>query len=335
MPPTPPPRQPAPETAEDWTTRRLLAWMGDRFRERHLDSPRLSAEMLLSHVLDCERLTLYTDADRPASQPERDRLRELVGRALRHEPIQYLVGEAWFFGLPLRVTPAVLIPRPSTESLVEAVLQWLRPEEVHHGEHGEHGDEEEGVCLAPKRSGGDSETEAPPPKRLHIADIGTGSGAIAVAIARNKPEARLVATDISPQALSLARENAERHGVADRVEFREGDLFAPFAADERFDLIVSNPPYIPDHEWDAVPPNVREHEPTLALRAGAAGLDVIEPLLRSAPAHLKPGGLLLIEHAAAHAAEVRQLAEATGQLVRVKTLADLEGHPRLLYAERT
>ncbi|MCB1940290.1 MAG: peptide chain release factor N(5)-glutamine methyltransferase, partial [Rhodocyclaceae bacterium] len=196
--------------------------------------PRLSAEMLLSHVFACQRMHLYTQADRPASPAERDQLRDLVARALKHEPVQYLVNEAWFFSLQLKSDRRALIPRPSTETIVETILQHARTRHA----------------------------DTP----LRIADICTGSGCIAISLARNLPTAQLIATDISPDALALARENAERHAVADRIEFHKGDLLAPLAAHHTtYDYIASNPPYIPDHEWDAVEPNVKDYEPTIAL----------------------------------------------------------------------
>jgi len=178
-----------------WTTRQLLDWMTRSFESNSLDSPRLCAELLLSHVIGCERLRLYMDADRPATPLERESLRKLVSRALRHEPVQYLVGEAWFFSLPFHVDHRVLIPRPSSETIVEHVLQQIRAEPT----------------LAPGGS-------------MTIADVGTGSGSLAVALAKNLPGARVVATDISSEALEVAHDNACRHHVEDRIECACGDL---------------------------------------------------------------------------------------------------------------
>ena len=180
-----------------WTTRALLTWMGDAFTKKGLDSPRLMGEMLMSHVLKCDRLKLYMDADRPASADERESLRVLVGRALKHEPVQYLVGEAWFFGLPLRVTPEVLIPRPCTETIIEQVLGHCRAEPGFGGKTGE---------------------------GVRFADLCTGSGCIAIALAKNLPQATGIATDISEAALAVAKANAEKHKVAERLEFVHGDL---------------------------------------------------------------------------------------------------------------
>ncbi len=290
---------PAPDR---WTTRSLLDWMTGAFRGRGLDSPRLLAEMLLAHVLGCDRLRLYTDADRPASDPERDALRGLVSRALRHEPVQYLVGEAWFDSLPLAVDPRVLIPRPSTATLVEALVDHLR------------------------RAGSAD--------RPRFADIGTGSGAVAVSALKRVPAATALATDISPDALEVARTNAERHGVADRLTLRHGDLLEPLDGEAPLDAIASNPPYIPDHEWPAVEPNVKDHEPHLALRAGPDGLRFVGPLIERAPALLAPGGLLAIEIAAATAGAVLVAARAHTLLGGPRVLEDWEGHPRVLVATR-
>lgn len=288
-------------STESWTTRRLLGWIAETFEQRGLDSHRLCAEILVSHVIGCERLKLYMEPDRPASPEERGTLRDLVKRALAHEPIQYLTGEAWFFGLKLKADRRALIPRPGTETIVEHVLQAERSRE---GE-----------------------------EQVRIADVCTGSGCIAVALAKHLPGAHVTATDISADALALAAENAEAVGVSDRIEFSEGDLLGPISSDGPFDWIVSNPPYIPDHEWGAVEPNVKDHEPGLALRGGADGLDLVGPLIDGASALLKPGGVLLVEIASCTAGECVALAEAAGY-AGVRILKDHEGLERVLVAER-
>lgn len=287
--------------------------MGEAFARKGLDSPRLQAEMLLAHVIGCDRLRLYTDPDRPASPLERQALRELVTRALEHEPIQYLVGEAWFFGLPFAVDRRVLIPRPSTETIVEQVLQHARTTPGFGGRTGD------GVLLA---------------------DVCTGSGCIAIAILKNLREARAIGTDLSPDALAVARQNAVRHGVSDRLDLLAGDLLSPlreFPATRSagtLHYLVSNPPYIPDHEWDAVEPNVKDHEPTQALRAGPDGLRYIRPILEEGPAMLRPGGLLLIESAASTAEQVRLMASQHPALEEPVVLRDFEDLPRVIMARR-
>jgi len=301
-----------PTPATDlWTTRKLLAWMSEAFTRNQLDSPRLFAELLMAHVVGCDRLKLYMDADREATPLERTTLRELVARALKHEPVQYLVGEAWFFGLPLHVDPRVLVPRPSTETIIEQVLQHTRAEPGFGGKTGE------GVCFA---------------------DVCTGSGCIAVSLLKNLPEARGLATDISPGALEVAAKNAKRHGVADRLEFLPGNLLEPLLdhpAGRGLHFLIANPPYIPDAEWDAVPPNVKDHEPHTSLRGGATGLDFVRPIVEHAVERLRPGGLLLVEIAAATAPAVLDLAKSQPLLEAARIDKDFEGLPRVLVARRT
>ena len=287
---------------EVWTTRRLLGWMVPHFEAKGVDSARIVAEMLLAHVLECERMRLYMEVDRPASSEERDALRQLVARASNHEPVQYLVGEGWFYGRPFHVDPSTLIPRPCTETLVDAVLHWHR---------------ERASDSAPL-----------------IFDIGTGTGCIVIALALQIPEARLIGTDMSEAALTLARRNANRHEVADRIELRPGSGLEPLGG-RGADAIVSNPPYIPDHEWDEVAPNVKLFEPASALRGGPDGLEVIRPLIDEAPALLAPGGLLAIEIAACERDEVIQLAERTGELRDIDVLRDHEDLDRVLIAIRS
>lgn len=302
---------------QTWTTRTLLSWMTEAFTKATLDSPRLMAEMLLSHALGVGRLDLYTGADRPASEEERTRLRALVARALRHEPVQYLTGEAWFFSLAFKADRRALIPRPSTETIVETVLQDARR-------------------RFPVTTDAPNPAAAGAPA-LRIADVCTGSGVIAISLLKNLPNARCVATDISPDALALARENAARHGVSDRVDFREGDLLAPLGrpGEPGFDYICSNPPYIPDEEWPAVAPNVKGHEPEIALRGGAGGLRLVAPLLERAPALLNPGGVLLIEIAMSSADAALALARANELLADARILDDADGLPRVVVARRT
>lgn len=290
--------------AETWTTRRLLHWTTEFFTRKSLDSPRLCAELLLAHVIGCERMRLYMETERPAAPEELKTLRGLVERAGRHEPVQYLLGEAWFYTRPFAVTPAVLIPRPATERIVEEVLQTAR-------------------------AGAQQETA------MTVIDIGTGSGILAVTLAAVLPAARIIATDICAEALAVARGNAARHGVTDRIEFVEGSLLEPLADRRppvRADVLVSNPPYISDSEWDDVAPNVRDYEPALALRAGADGLDILRPLIAEAHHFIRPGGRLLLEIAASQEAAVNSLAAVNPALSSVRVLKDYEDLPRVLSA---
>jgi len=294
-----------------WTTRRLLAWVADAFTKRNLDSPKLSAEILISHVLGgVDRLKLYTDPDREATKAELDTLRNLVGRALKDEPVQYLTGQAWFFGLPLSVDKRVLVPRPCTEMMVETVLQRSRPAAETGGAAG--------------RASGEG---------LRILDLCTGSGCIAIALARNLKGAQIVATDVSTDALTVARANAGRHNVA--IDFRQGDLFAALTAADRnsFDFILSNPPYIPDSEWEEVPANVKNHEPTLALRAGADGMTLVTPIIKQAPDWLKPQtGILMVETAASTTQQALKVAEEADRYADGQVLKDHEALDRFLLA---
>ncbi|MEM8782425.1 MAG: peptide chain release factor N(5)-glutamine methyltransferase [Planctomycetota bacterium] len=281
-----------------WTTRRLLHWTTQHFEKHQLDAPRVRAEMLLGHVIGTERLRLYMDPDRPASPAERDTLRDLVRRATNHEPVDYLVGHATFFAQEFAVSPAVLVPRPSTETLVEHALQTLR-------------------------------TSTPGP--LRFADVGTGSGAIAVTLLKHLPDAAAIATDLSEDALAVAEQNGQAHGVLDRLELRHGNGLEPLLSrgEPPLDALVSNPPYIPDHEWPDVPPDVKNHEPVLALRGGIDGLDVLRPLIAGAREVVKPGGLIAFEFAADHAENAKKLARDAGWS-DLDILPDHERLPRVL-----
>jgi release factor glutamine methyltransferase len=304
-------RQPA---SKPWTTRTLLAWMSEAFKAKGLDAPQLQARVLLAHILGCEELRLFMDPDRPATDLERHRLRELVGRALKDEPIQYLVGEWRFFGLPFHVDKRVLIPRPATETIVEHVLQHARVEPGFGAGTGE------GVLIA---------------------DVCTGSGCIAVALLKNLPGARAVASDLSPDALDVARQNATRHGVADRLDLLQGNLLDPIRDHPAsrgvgsLHYLVSNPPYIPDHEWDAVPANVKGYEPPLALRGGPDGMDQVRPLIAEGPDLIRPGGLILIEVADSTAAAALELLKARDGIDDARILSDVEGLPRVIVGRRT
>jgi release factor glutamine methyltransferase len=325
---------------ESWTVRRLLAFIRGRLEARGVDSPRICAEILLCHVLDCDRLRLYMEADRVATDAERARLRDLVARASRHEPVQYLVGSWPFRGRTFEVSPATLIPRPSSEGVVEAALAWLR--------------------------------EQPGEAPVRMADVGTGSGNLAISIvAETRDRARRAAglrgcaplldaapsvgreeagalpepirccaTDIAPAAVELARRNVARQGLAAAIELLEGSLLAPLerwtvgAARGELDLVVSNPPYVSDREWDELEPNVRDYEPALALRGGREGLDVVRPLVVQAAEWLRPGGLLVVEIGHAQRDAVLQLVADRALWRSAKVRKDHEDFWRVLVAER-
>lgn len=286
---------------QPWTTQRLLQWTTRYFEKQEIDHPRLAAEMLLGHVLGVDRLKLYMEPQRPASEVERAAMRQLVERAARHEPVDYLVGWAPFFSMQLEVTPAVLIPRPSTEALLEHVIQHAK-----------------------RTPGFGSPT---------IADVGTGSGAIAVAAAKHIPHSRVIACDVSEQALAVAQENAKKYGVADRIDFRCGDLLEPLGS-ERVHYLVSNPPYISDAEWEQVEANVKDYEPVSALRGGADGLKFLRPLIERGASLLDEPGQLVLEIAASQKQAVLELASKNPALAHAHVLADHERLPRVLVADR-
>lgn len=312
---------------DEWDTKRLLTWIADAFTKKGLESPRMQAEMLVAHVLGCQRLELYTKFERPASPLERQTLRDLVARALKDEPIDYLIGERWFFGLPFHVSSAVLVPRPSTETIVEQVLLHCRAAHGGGGAPGSKGRTGEGIRLA---------------------DIGTGSGCITVALLKNLPRATAIATDVSGEALEVASKNAARHGVADRIEFLQGDLLAPLmdhpagrGGGAPLDYLLSNPPYIPDHEWAEVPGNVKNYEPESALRGGADGLQYLRTLLNDGPELLRPSeegvpGVLMLETAASTAERLKLMARAHPKLEpdSCRVVEDGDGLPRVVVAVR-
>lgn len=252
----------SPSSADrTWTVLELLRWTTDYFSRVGIDSARLDAEVLLAHALDCDRMRLYLDYEKPVLAEERDRFRALVKRrAQERVPVSLLLGKREFWSLELKVTSDVLTPRPETETLVEAGLSKI-----------------------------------PDPKSsARILDIGTGSGAIALSLAKERPQAQVTATDFSKAALQIAAENADHLQVGERIRFLEGDLFEPVDS-ERFDLIVSNPPYVARADAGSLPPELA-HEPEMALFAGQDGLEVIERLVAQARGHLSPGGWLFIEH---------------------------------------
>ena len=290
---------------EVWTVKSLLEWTGGFFARKGIDAPRLSAEMLLAHVLALPRIQLYVRHDRELSGDELARFRGLVKRAGEQEPVQYLTGVAHFYSLEFAVTPAVLIPRPDTETLVESALRFVK--------------------LA-----GDTGTQQP----LRGLDLCTGSGCVAAALAKNLPHAQLVAADVSAEAAAVATTNIDKLGLAERVDVRVGDLFAPVAGEPPFDLVTANPPYIPTGDLAALDRNVRDYEPRLALDGGADGLDLHRRILAEAPGHLSVGGRLLVEMQHDQGARLRGAAEAVGAYVDVQTLRDLEGRERVLYARQ-
>lgn len=274
-------------TEAPWTPLRLIGWTQGYFAKGGVDAPRLTAELLLAQALGCDRVRLYLDFDKPVAPAELAAFRELVRRRAAGEPTAWLTGRREFMGHAFQVTPDVLVPRPETELLVEAALPLLP---------------EDGAAL----------------------ELGTGSGCIAVSLSLARPRARVVATDLSPAALAVARANAEALGAA--VELREGDLDAPVPAGERFDVVVSNPPYVPSGEIEGLSREVRR-EPRLALDGGPDGLAVLRRVVALAPGRLRPGGALLLEMHESHLETLPALCRAAG-FATAEPYRDLAGLPR-------
>jgi release factor glutamine methyltransferase len=260
-----------------WTVEALLRWAADDFRARGVDAPRLDAELLLSRALGATRIQLVVDSKRPLTADELTRFRELVKRRRAREPVSYILGEREFYGRPFRVDRRVLVPRPDSEALIEAALRRT----VH-------------VSLS-----------------MRALDLCTGSGCIAITLARERPTSRVLGVDVSDDALAVARDNALRLG-AYNAAFARGDLFAALGPGARFDLVTANPPYIPASDIAGLEPEVRDFEPRLALDGGADGLDVIRRIVAAAPEHLVPEGVLAVEVGAGEAGEVAPLFAAAG-----------------------
>ncbi|MBL9202134.1 MAG: peptide chain release factor N(5)-glutamine methyltransferase [Opitutaceae bacterium] len=262
-----------------------------------VDSPRLNAELLIGHALARTRMQLYMEFERPLAEAELGKIRPLVRRRGQREPLQYIVGEVEFHGLKLKVDKRALIPRPETELLVAHVIAF---------------------CAASSPS--------------RILDLGTGSGAIAIALAAMLPAAVVTAVDVSAEALTLARENASANGVGERVGFLESDWFTAVLA-EKFDLIVANPPYLSAEETATTAPEVRGHEPAVALTSPGGGLDHLARIIAESPRVLAPGGLLALETGIAQHARLGELAAAAGY-TRTESRQDLTGRDRFVFAWR-
>jgi release factor glutamine methyltransferase len=310
-----------------WTIGRLLNWTTDFLKEKGAESPRLDAEVLLAHVRGCKRIELYTAFEEPASEELRAKFRELIKERAAGKPVAYLVGHREFFSLPFTVTPDVLIPRPETELLVIRALDIAKPQPRAGGSSERDPNDAAEEPPAPK--------PAPAPsKPITIADVGTGSGIVAVTLAKHLPNAKVTMIDVSPAALKVAQGNAERTKVSDRIEAFESDLFAAVPADRKFDLIVSNPPYITSDEMKQLAVDVRRFEPTLALDGGPEGTTVIERLIPQAAERLRPGGWLLMEISPTIVGRVEQLLEADPRLHREPTQKDIAGLARVVQARR-
>lgn len=283
-------------TARTWTIREVLDWAARDFAGRGIESPRLDAELLVAEALGTDRIGLYLDLNRPLVDGERSSIRPLVARRREREPVAYILGHRDFYGRRFKVTPQVLIPRPDTETLVDRALD----------------------CI-------------PRDQPCRVLDIGTGSGAIAVTIAAERPLAMVTATDISEGALSVAADNAQRLGVADRIRLERANLLN---GDEQYDMIVSNPPYIARSDMESLEAEVRDHEPVGALEAGEDGLDIIRALLKATETAATAGAQLLIEVGAGQAASVADFASASTAWRPVALHRDLNRIERVVHLRR-
>jgi release factor glutamine methyltransferase len=288
---------------DTWTIQKLLNWVTEYLTSKGIESPRLSAELLLSHVLELKRIDLYTQFDKQVPQDQLDKLHELVKRAGLYEPVAYLTGKTEFYSLELEITADCMIPRPETELLVQRAIEFLRT-----------------------RSG-----------VQYVCDLCTGSGCIAVAIAKNFPDARITATDISAAALEVAARNVEKHRLKEQVRLLCGDLFEPVIQQldvSQFDLIVCNPPYVSTSEYENLDKNIKDYEPQSALLAGEDGMDVYRRIIEKVDDFLKPSAALMLEIGYAQGSTVRELLEQTGAFAEVKIEKDFHDNDRIVTSKK-
>jgi len=287
-----------------WTIQKLLEWTREYFGQAQLTQPRLTAEILLAHVLGCQRIDLYVEFSRYPTAAELGSFRALVKRAAAGEPAAYLTGRAHFFSLEFEVAPAVLMPRPETEVLAGSAIDFCRHE-----------------TMRPK---------------VDVLDLCTGSGCVAIAIGANVVETEIVAVDISPEALDIARRNIAKHDLEGRISLLQSDLFAQLgqAPKEMFDLIVSNPPYISEVAYETLASGIRDYEPSSALLAKQNGLEYHRRIVEGAERHLADEGSLMMETAFDQSEAVLALLEQSDYLTDVSSIRDNLGHPRVVKARK-
>ncbi len=292
-------------TKNPWTIAKLLNWTTDYFEKQNVDDPRLSTEVLLAHSLECNRIDLYARFEVQPTDQQTTKFRALIKRAANHEPIAYLVGEKEFFSLAFHVTSDVLIPRGETETLVERAIEHCTTQDI---------------------------------KNPTILDMGTGTACIPIAILSNLKDATAVASDISPAALDIAKQNADRHNLTDRLTFIEADrlnLPADTIPEGGFDIILSNPPYVPLDEMKSLDKNVRDHEPHTALTDRADGLSFYKTIAENAAKILKPNGLILVEIADGQEQHVRDTMTKSNHWKHAGTWRDnVTSNPRVLAFSR-
>lgn len=283
---------------QEWTTLRVLQWTTGRFTKAGIETARLEAQVLLAHALQCDRVALYMQYDKPLVESELTAYHALIRRRLDGEPVAYLTGEQEFWSLPFHVDKRVLIPRRDTETVIELVRDETQRNTA-----------------------------------VRIADIATGSGVLAITLLHELPNSTAIATDTSDEALAVAKQNAERNEVAARIDLRQGDLLAALGNADQVDVLVSNPPYIASADIDGLSAEVR-HEPRIALDGGDDGLHALRAIIAAAHKHIASGGLLVLEHGHDQADAVRDLIDASGSFKSVQTRNDLAGNPRVTWARR-
>ena len=286
-----------------WTILKILRWTTDYFREKGVSDPRASAEVLLAHTLGLSRLDLYLRYDQPLTTEELSRFKALMVRRRQGEPVAYLTGHREFWSLDFLVTPGVLIPRPETEILVSAAIEAAKDQRQTISSWG--------------------------------VEIGVGSGAVVVALAQELPQLNWLALDLSAAALAVARDNARRHGVVERLHLVRGDLVSGLKPGARFALMVANLPYVPRAEWEQLPKDIKDYEPSQALLGGEDGLDLIRVLTRQAHLYVQPGGCLALEVGAGQAELVLELLRQTEAYEHLETVADYQGIQRVVRARRS
>jgi len=288
-----------------WTIKELLEVTADYLKKKEIDSPRLCAEVLLSHQLNINRVKLYLALDQPLNEGEISGYRSLIKRRLDREPIQHITGVQEFWSMEFIVGPQVLIPRPESELLIEQIILIYKAE-------------------------GRMEQTGPT-----VLDLGTGSGALAVSLARELKSASVWASDISPEALDIARKNSKRHGVEERIQFIHGDLWQPFKEKNfTFDFIVSNPPYIALEDYDSLAPEVRDYEPRLALDGHNQGMFYIEKIIMGGADYLNPGGWLLIEMDPGQTPKAIELMEKSSRYSEKSRIRDYSGNYRVVMSQK-
>jgi len=286
---------------ESWSIKRMIFWSAEYLDSKGVQNARLDAEWLLAEALDMDRLELYLQYDRLLDSVEKSAFKSLLLRRAAREPLQYILGNTSFRELDLLTDIRVLIPRQETEILVESVLSWGSEKEKGLG---------------------------------RVLDLGTGSGAIGISLALEGECSQVVATDVKSDALAVAIINAKRNGVKDRMEFRPGSLFEPIKSGEKFQVIVSNPPYIPDSEVGLLQPEVVDWEPTEALFGGKSGMEIMKEIIIGAPKNLTSKGLLALECGLGQSKQVASEIEATETFGEVMIHRDLTGRERVVTAER-